>query len=73
MDEICIGELATFAVFEPLLGGLVATNVEVPGEFGHVAEVLGFVDPDLAIGVRDLFDLASSSYWEGCLVIINHR
>jgi len=37
-----------FAVFEPFLGGLVAADVEVPGDEGDVGEVLGFVDVDVA-------------------------
>ncbi|ACU07608.1 hypothetical protein FIC_01158 [Flavobacteriaceae bacterium 3519-10] len=35
---------AAFAVFEPFLGGLVAADVEVPGGFGDVFEILGWVD-----------------------------
>ena len=49
VDEVGVGELATFAVLEPLLGGLVAADVEVPAKFRHVAKVLGFIDPDLLI------------------------
>jgi len=71
VDEVGIAELAAFAVFEPFLGGLVATNVEVPGEFGHVAEILGFVDPYFVVGVADLFDQAIASHWESGLVIID--
>ena len=71
VDEVGVGELAAFAVFEPLLGGLVAADVEVPGEFGHVAKVLGFVDPNLAVGVADLFDQAIARNGKGGLVIIH--
>ena len=53
VDQVLVAELATFAVFEPFLGGLVATDVEIPGEFRHIAEVLGLVDPDLFIVVLD--------------------
>ena len=49
VDEVSVSELATFAVLEPFLSGLVATDVEVPGEFGYVAKVLGSIDPDLLI------------------------
>ena len=73
VDEVGIGELTTFTVFEPFLCRLVTAYVEVPGEFGHVAAVLGFVDPDLAVGVSDLFDQAISRQWESGLVIINDR
>ena len=41
----------TFAVFEPFLCGLVAADVEVPGDCGDVVEVLLGVDPDLAVGI----------------------
>ena len=73
VDEVGIAELAAFAIFEPFLGGLVAANVKIPGEFGHVAKVLGFVDPDLFIGVSDLFDQAISRHGESGLIIINDR
>lgn len=73
VDEVGVGELATFAVLEPFLSRLVAADEEVPGEFGHVAEVLGFVDPDLAVGVSDLFDQAISRHGESGLIIINDR
>jgi len=71
VDEVSVGELATFAVFEPLLSGLVAANIEVPGEFGHIAEVLGFVDPDFTIVVGDLFDKAIARNGKSGLVIIH--
>ena len=71
VDEVGVGELASFAVFEPFLGGLVAADVEVPGEFGHVAKVLGFVDPNLAVGVADPFDRAIAWNRKGGLVIIH--
>jgi hypothetical protein len=43
MFNFGVCECATFTVFEPFLGGLVAADVEVPGDFGDVAEVLSFV------------------------------
>lgn len=52
VDQVLIVKLATFAVFEPFLGRLVATDVKIPSEFRHVAKVLSFVDPDLAVGIR---------------------
>lgn len=36
----------TLAVFEPLLSGLVATNVEVPSGFWHSLEILLTIDID---------------------------
>ena len=71
VDKVGVRKLATFAVFEPFLGGLVAADVEVPGEFRHVAKVLGFVDPDFAIGVADLFDRAIAGHRKSGLVIIH--
>ncbi len=71
VDEVGIAELAAFAIFEPFLGGLVAANVEVPGEFGHIAEVLGFVDPYFAVGVADLFDPAIARNGKSGLVFIH--
>ena len=72
VDEVSVSELATFAVLEPFLSGLVATDVEVPGEFGHVAKILSFVDPDLFIGVSDLFDQAIARHGESGLKIIDN-
>ena len=72
VDEVGVGELATFAVLEPFLGRLIAANVEVPGEFGHVAKILSFVDPDLFIGVSDLFDQAIARHGESGLKIIDN-
>ena len=71
VDEVGIAELAAFAIFEPFLGGLVAANVKIPGEFGHVAKVLGFVDPYFVIDIADLFDQAIARNGESGLVIIN--
>lgn len=72
VDEVGVGELATFTIFEPLLSRLVAADVEVPGEFGHVAKILSFVDPDLFIGVSDLFDQAIARHGESGLKIIDN-
>ena len=72
VDEVGVGKMATFTIFEPLLGGLVAADVEVPGEFGHVAEVLGFVDPDFAVSVDNLFNQAIARHREGRFELIDH-
>lgn len=48
MEDVVELEGAVFAVFEPFLGGLVAADIEVPGDEGDVGEVLGFVDVDVA-------------------------
>ena len=71
VDEVGVGELASFTIFEPLLSRLVAADVEVPGEFGHVAKILSFVDPDFAVDVADLFDRAIAWNRKGGLVIIH--
>ena len=73
VDEVGVGELTTFTVFEPFLCRLVTANVEVPGEFGDVAKVLGFVDPDFFVGISDLLDHAISRHGESGLEIINGR
>ena len=73
VDEVGVGKMATFTVLEPLLGGLVAADVEVPGEIRHVAEILGFINPDFFVRVSDLFDQAIAGDGEGGLVIINDR
>ena len=44
-------KLAFFAVFEPLLSGLIATDVKLPSNFWHVRKFLGVVDGDVAVGV----------------------
>ena len=48
------GEGAAFAVFEPLLGGLVAADVEVPSRFWNILKTLLLVDPHAATFVFGL-------------------
>ena len=68
-----VAELATFAVFEPFLGGLVTADVEIPGEFGHIAEVLGLVNPDFIVVIFDITDNAITGDWESGFVFVNNR
>jgi hypothetical protein len=49
VEDVVEVELAVFTVFEPFLGGLVSTDVEVPGYFGNVGEILGLVDVDFVV------------------------
>lgn len=44
MENIVEGERTSFAVFEPLLGGLIAADVGVPCFFRHIAEILRVVE-----------------------------
>ena len=48
VEDVVEREGAGGAVFEPLLGGLVAADVEVPGGGGNAVEVLVGVNPDAA-------------------------
>ncbi len=48
MQDVVEGEGAGDAVFEPLLGGLVAADVEVPCGGWHAVEVLVGVTPNTA-------------------------
>ena len=57
--DVFVVEGATLAVFEPLLGGLVAADVEVPGHVGDSREVLGLVDMHLVPGTRRLLDFVA--------------
>jgi len=43
---VVIRQLSALAVFEPFLADLIASDVKFPDCFGHVAEVLDFVDKD---------------------------
>ena len=38
--EIVASEGSAFAVFEPFLGWLIATNVEIPRNIGDITEIL---------------------------------
>ena len=51
-------EVAAAAVFQPLLGGLVAADPSGPVGFFDVREVLGGVDSDFAVGVFGFLDAA---------------
>jgi len=53
VEDVVEVELAVFTVFEPFLGGLVSADVEVPGYFGDVGKVLGFVDVDFVVVIVD--------------------
>ena len=48
MDYVVVGEGAGFAVFQPFLGGLVAADIEIPGNCGDVVEILRGVDEDFS-------------------------
>lgn len=50
MHDVFEIEDSAFAVFQPFLGGLVAADVEVPGDFRDGVEVLFGVDVDAAGG-----------------------
>ena len=39
-------EFLVFAVFEPFLGWLIASDIEFPSDFGDLVKVLGGVDID---------------------------
>jgi hypothetical protein len=52
MHNVLKVEDSAFSVFEPFLGGLVAADVEVPGNFGDGVEVLFGVDVDPAKGTN---------------------
>jgi hypothetical protein len=60
VEDVVEVELAVFTVFEPFLGGLVSADVEVPGYFGNVGEVLGFVDVDFVFVIVDFADFVCS-------------
>ena len=47
---------AAFAVFQPFLCGLVAADVKVPGNFGHIFKVLRLVDIYFADAVFSVGD-----------------
>ena len=46
MQNILKFQFTFFSVFQPFLGGLVAANVKVPGNFGNIVELLRVVDID---------------------------
>lgn len=66
MREVVVGELAAFAILEPLLANLIAANVKVPNFGRHAFEVLLAIDPDSSFirasltgrGVTNLLNLA---------------
>ena len=60
VEDVVEVELAVFTVFEPFLGRLVSADVEVPGYFGDVGEVLGFVDVDFVVVIVDFDDFVCS-------------
>ena len=49
MQNILVAECSAVAVFEPLLGGLVATDAEIPCFDRDGVEVLLVVDPNTAL------------------------
>ena len=54
MGDVVEGEGAASAIFEPLLGGLVASDVEVLCQFGYIGEALILVYPYTAVLVLRL-------------------
>ena len=54
MRNVVKGEGVAFSVFEPLLGGLVAADVEVPCRFWDILKTLLLVDPHAAAFVFGL-------------------
>ena len=49
VTDVGEGECPTFAVFEPFLGRLIATDKEIPRFYGYIPEVLRVVNIDFAV------------------------
>src|SRR5579859_716194 len=67
--EVGVGELAAFAIFEPLFADLIAADVELPDLRRYALEVLRGVNPDAALlralarrGVAHLFHRIIAPY-----------
>ena len=58
-------ESHALAVFQPLLRGLIASDVELPGRFWHTLEVLLRVDIDAIVLPTIAINLQRASYGEG--------
>ena len=54
MKNILTTEFAAFAVFEPLLSGLIASNVKLPGSGRDVGKILSGIDEHIVIFIFDL-------------------
>ena len=48
MPDVVVAERPALPVLQPFLGGLVAADVEVPGDLGNIRKILRVVDIDLA-------------------------
>ena len=48
MHDVIVFKGTAFAIFQPFLCGLVAGDVKVPGNFGHIFKVLRLFDIDFA-------------------------
>jgi len=59
MFNITLGQLPAFAILQPLLADLVATDVEVPHVLPHAFKASGLrlVDPDGVLRPGDFFNL----------------